>query len=61
VTPEEARARARAILAKQHQTQVIRLNPDGSLAPGSDKRPTPKKTILHDSKGEYAPQRVPGR
>ncbi len=56
MTPEEARARARAILDSQQNDQVIQLRPDGSLA-ARNELPAPfgpKKTVLHDPKGEYA-------
>lgn len=54
MTPEEARARARAILESQKHSQVIELNPDGSLASKSDPpRHIGKRTVLHDPKGEY--------
>lgn len=55
MTPEEARARARAILEGQKQNrQVIELNADGSLAnKGDPPRHTGKRTVLHDPKGEY--------
>lgn len=55
MTPEEARARARAILESQKDSQVIELNADGSLASkGDSQRHTGKRTVLHDPKGEYA-------
>jgi hypothetical protein len=55
VTPEQARARARAILESQKDNQVIELNADGSLAKrGDPQRYGGKRTVLHDPKGEYA-------
>jgi hypothetical protein len=57
VTPEQARARAKAILDAQRSGQVIQLNSDGTLS--SPKDPARlgwgKKTVLNDPKGEYAP------
>ncbi|MDA0169410.1 hypothetical protein OJ998_09965 [Solirubrobacter taibaiensis] len=41
------------MLEAQVETQVIRLNPDGSLAAAVDDQPRAKKTILHDERGEY--------
>lgn len=54
MTPEQARARARAILENQKHSQVIELNSDGSLATkGEPRQYGGKRTVLHDPKGEY--------
>lgn len=54
MTPEQARARAKAILEAQ-QSQVIQLNSDGSLHDPRDPAyyGWGKKTTLNDPKGEY--------
>jgi hypothetical protein len=54
MTREEALARARVVLEQQHTAQVVRLNPDGSLGDPGEDSVAPKKTILHDKKGEYS-------
>jgi hypothetical protein len=53
MTPEEARARARAILEQQKVGKVVQLNSDGSLRTDHS-IPQGKSTVLHDPKGEYA-------
>jgi hypothetical protein len=52
VTPEQARARARAILEEQKRGRVITMNADGTLASDTDLYPR-KRSVLHDPKGEY--------
>lgn len=59
MTPEQARARAKAILDAQKSGQVIQLNSDGTLS--SPREPAVlgwggKKTVLNDPKGEYGLQ-----
>jgi hypothetical protein len=59
MTPEQARARAKAILDAQKSGQVIQLNSDGTLS--SPREPAflgwgGKKTVLNDPKGEYGLQ-----
>ena len=55
MTPEQARARAKAILEAQKSGQVIQLNSDGSLSAPQDAAyyGWGKKTVLNDPKGEY--------
>lgn len=56
MTPQEARRRAEEVLRQQSAgTQIVRLNSDGTLDPGTTPKPLGRKpTILHDPHGEYA-------
>jgi hypothetical protein len=54
MTPEQARARAKAILESQ-KVQVIQLDSTGHLSTSTDpvNYGRGKKTVLNDPKGEY--------
>lgn len=56
MTPQEARRRAEEVLRQQSTgAQIIRLNSDGTLDPGTTPMPYGQKsTILHDPHGEFA-------